>query len=135
MSLFSNEHMDTSGGIIQTQEYVQIFPTASATSQILFLCPALQSYKVLEVRAMFATASTSGTATIEYLTGTQVPGTGTAQTAVMSLSGTVNTSVVPAIPVATNKTLNGGDRLAINFAGTLTGLANCCIQLTLIRVK
>lgn len=133
MSLFSNEHMDTSGGIIQTQEYAQFILTAATVSQIIFACPVGQAFKVLEVRSIFSTTSTSGTVKIEYLTGTTAPGSGTAQTGAIALSGTANTLVVTAPTAQT--VLNPGDRLNAIVAGTMTGLVGGFVQVTVVRVK
>lgn len=136
MSLFSGEHMDRSGGVIMTLDVESVQLTAASLSQIVFLCPAGQHYQVSEVRSVFSTASSSGTATLEYLTGTTAPGSGTAQTAAIALSGTVNTVVVTA-PVAPSslKTLGAGDRLNLIIAGTMTGLAGGYVQVTLKRVN
>lgn len=133
MGLFSNEHMDTSGGVIQTLEPAPFLLTAASVSQIIFACPAGQSYKITEVRSIFSTASSSGTCKIEYLTGTTAPGSGTAQTGAIALSGTANTVVVTAPTAQT--VLNPGDRLNAIIAGTMTGLVGGFVQVTLVRVK
>lgn len=133
MSLFSNEHLDVSGGIIQTLEPAAAFLTAASVSQIIFACPAGQSYKITEIRSIFSTASSSGTVKIEYLTGTTAPGSGTAQSGAIALSGTANTLVVTAPTVST--VLNPGDRLNAIIAGTMTNLVGGYVQVTLVRVK
>jgi hypothetical protein len=71
-----------------------------------------------------ATASTSGTVTVEKLTGTTAPGSGTALlTGTVSMSGTANT-VVSGTPIATvaSLTFAAGDRVGFVFAGTMTNL-------------
>ena len=133
MSLFSNEKMDTSGGVIQTIEPAGTFLTAASVSQIVFACPAGQSYQVSEVRSIFSTASSSGTVTVEYLTGTTAPGSGTAITGAIALSGTANT-MVATVP-STAKVLNPGDRINLIVGGTMTGLVGGFVQLTLKRTK
>jgi hypothetical protein len=133
--LFSNEHMDSSGSVIQTIEPAGTFLTATSVSQILFACPINQQFQVLEVRSIFSTGSTSGTATVEYLTGTTAPGSGTAQTAAIALSGTANTLAVTAPITASLKTLSAGDRLNLIIAGTMTGLVGGFVQITLKRIK
>lgn len=133
MSLFSNEKMDVSGGVIQTLEPAGTFLTAASVSQLVFACPAGQTYQVSEVRTIFSTASSSGTATLEYLTGTTVPGSGTALTGAIALSGTVNTLKVT-VPT-TVKVLAAGDRLNVIIGGTMTGLVGGFLQVTLKRVS
>lgn len=133
MSLFSNEKMDVSGGVIQTLETAQVQLTAASVSGILFACPAGQTYQISEVRTIFSTASSSGTATVEYLTGTTAPGSGTALTGAITLSGTANTLKVTA-PTA-SKIMAAGDRLNVIIAGTMTGLVGGYIQVTLKRVS
>lgn len=133
MSLFSNEKMDVSGGVIQTLETAGSFLTAASVSQLVFACPAGQTYQVSEVRSIFSTASSSGTATLEYLTGTTAPGSGTALTGAVTLSGTANTLKVTA-PTAI-KILSPGDRLNVIIAGTMTNLVGGYIQVTLKRVS
>lgn len=133
MSLFSNEKMDVSGGVIQTLEPAGTFLTAASVSQLVFACPAGQTYQVSEVRTIFSTASSSGTATLEYLTGTTVPGSGTALTGAIALSGTVNTLKVT-VPTAV-KVLAAGDRLNVIIGGTMTGLVGGFLQVTLKRVS
>lgn len=129
---FSNAKIDNYGGVIQTMEFAPFTLTAASVSQIIFACPIGQTYKILEVRSIFSTASSSGTAKIEYLTGTTAPGSGTAQTAAIALSGTANTLVVSAPTVQT--TMKAGDRLNCIIAGTMTGLAGGFVQVTLVRL-
>lgn len=133
MSLFSNEKMDVSGGVIQTLETAQVILVATSVSQVFFACPAGQTFQVSEVRSIFSTASSSGTATLEYLTGTTAPGSGTALTGAIALSGTANTLVVTA-PTAV-KIMSPGDRLNLKIAGTMTALAGGYVQVTLKRVS
>jgi hypothetical protein len=131
--LFSNEKMDTSGGVIQTIEPAGLFLTAASATQIVFACPAGQTFMVSEVRSIFSGASSSGTAQLEVLTGTQAPGSGTAITGTISLSGTANTLTVTA--PTTKVVMAAGSRLNVILAGTLTGLVGGYIQVTLKRVS
>jgi hypothetical protein len=132
MSLFSNEKMDTSGGVIQTVEPAGFILTAASVSQIVFACPAGQTFVVSEVRSIFSTASSSGTAKFEVLTGTTAPGSGTAVTGNIALSGTANTLVVTA-PTA-QVVMSAGSRLNVIIAGTMTGLVGGYVQVTLKRL-
>lgn len=133
MSLFSNEKMDVSGGVIQTIEPAAMFVNAATVSQIVFACPAGQTYQVSEVRSIFSTQSTSGVAKLEVLTGTTVPGSGTAVTGNIALSGTANTLVVTA-PSA-SVVMSAGSRLNVIISGTMTGLVGGFLQVTLKRVS
>ncbi len=81
---------------------------------------------------VFGTASSSGTVTVEKLTGTTAPGGGTALlTGTMSLSGATNT-VVNGTLIGTYSSLlfAPGDRIGLVFGGTATSLATCVISLT-----
>jgi hypothetical protein len=76
------------------------------------------------VSTIFATASSSGTLTVEKLTGTTAPGSGTVLlTGTLALSGTANT-VANGTLIATvaSLTLAIGDRIGIVIAGTMTSL-------------
>lgn len=101
----------------------------SAGSFVVFIAP--RAVRIKSFKAVFATASTSGTVTATKDTGTTAPGGGTAiLTGTVSLAGTANT-VVSGTLVATAATLQlaAGDRLSLTLAGTLTNLAGACIQI------
>jgi hypothetical protein len=106
----------------------------SAGSFSIFL--ATRAYRIKSFKAVFSTASSSGTATATKDTGTAVPGAGTAiLTGTVSLAGTANT-VVSGTLVATAATLQlaAGDRLALTLGGTLTSLAGCVVQIGLTPI-
>ncbi len=94
---------------------------ASTVSQSIFI--ADDNYQVVGVQAVPNVAGGSGaTVTVEVCTGTQAPGSGTAQlTAALALNGTINT-VVAGTLVASPATVASGQRIGIVMAGTLTGL-------------
>lgn len=97
---------------------------------------ATRPVRVTFASVVFSTTSTSGTVTVTKDTGTQAPGAGTALlTAPMSLSGTANT-VVNGTLIATLSTLTlaAGNRLALTFAGTLTGLAGANVSVGLLPI-
>lgn len=136
------------GGMLPKVQMVEMVQSttlsAASTSQTLFVFPKdlgqygqyMFSYAIVS----FGTTSTSGTLQIERATGTQAIGGGTALLqATLSLSGTANTpvdSTGSSAPIAATNSLifNGGDRLNILLAGTLTGLANCVVTVVLKRV-
>lgn len=91
-------------------------------TRVVFTCTRAMIFKAVSLS--FATASSSGTMQVEKLTGTTVPGSGTALlTGTMSMAGTVNT-VVNGTLIATIASLKFavGDRVGLVFAGTMTGL-------------
>lgn len=133
MSLFSNERMEANGGVIQTIEPAGTFLTAASVSQIIFACPANQTFQISEVRTIFSTASSSGVAKLEVLTGTTAPGSGTAITGNIALSGTANTLTVTAPTTAV--VLAAGSRVNVILSGTMTGLVGGYLQVTLKRIS
>lgn len=109
-------------------------PLATDASRNVFIADA--AYLVTAVREVHGVASTSGTVTIEKLTGTTAAGSGTAMlTSTISLAGTANT-VVSGTLSATEATLTlaAGDRIGGVLAGTLTNLAGCVIVITMTRI-
>jgi hypothetical protein len=133
MSLFSNETLGPSGGVIQTLEPLGLALTAASATQIFFICPDLQRWEFKEMQTVFGTASSSGTVQVELDKGTTAVGSGTNLTGAVALSGTANTVVVT--PATSSIVLNPGDRIALKFAGTMTGLADGFVQLTMLRVS
>jgi hypothetical protein len=133
MSLFSNEKMDTSGGVIQTIEPASMFINAATVTQVIFACPAGQSYVVSEVRSLFSTASTSGVAKLEVLTGTQASGAGAQITGNITLFGTAN--VLTVTPPTAQAVMTAGSRLNVQIGGTMTGLVGGFLQVTLKRIS
>lgn len=89
---------------------------------------ANRKVKVLGVKEVHGTPSTSGTLQVERLQGTEAKGAGdNLLTGTISLSGIANT-VVSGTMVATNvTTLEVGDRLGLVNGGTLTSLADVAI--------
>jgi hypothetical protein len=152
---FSNENLApqvTVGGqkIIAIDPIALMISATSTTGQVFYICPPsnisgttsananLYQYVISSISVAFTTASASGTFNIEHLTGTTAPGSGNAMLATAgALTGTANT-VVNLVPTASDSaaiaTINGGDRLALTLGGTLTGLANCNITVSLARV-
>lgn len=84
---------------------------------------------VSEFREVHQTAGSDGSAvtvTLEKLTGTQAPDSGTAMlTTALSLKATANTVATGVLtPTTANLNLVRGDRLGLKDAGTLTAVAN-----------
>lgn len=108
---------------------------ASSTSETIFVCDGLSgTYQIAAVEAVFGTGSTSGTLQVEVATGTTAVGSGTNQlTGTVALSGTGNTAAAGTI-ITTPTQITAGSRVNIILAGTMTSLANCCINVVLQRV-
>jgi hypothetical protein len=105
--------------------FVQESLSATDASRAIFVANRAMILK--SVKAFFSTASSSGTLTVEKLTGTTAAGSGTALlTGTMSLSGTTNTVVSGTlISTIASLTFAAGDRLGVVVAGTMSSLANC----------
>jgi hypothetical protein len=117
-------------------EYVVTVPmdaAGNAISKAVFISDDF--YQVVGVKEVHATASTSGTVTIEKLTTTQAPGAGTALlTGTISNAGTANT-VLSGTLIATISSLqmSPGDRLGVVCAGTQTNLVGGQVTIYLKR--
>ncbi len=109
---------------------------ASSTSHPIVITDTSTGFLLQTVRVIFTGASSSGTLMIEKLTGTQAPGAGVeVLTGTISLSGTINTALSGTLIGVGNdrRLLSDGDRFGVKLAGTLTGLANCLVSLSLSR--
>lgn len=95
-------------------------------------------YTFEDIAISYTTASTSGTLRPRKLATTKAPGdaagTGVVEltTATLSLSGTANTAIsgTPTTTVA-DRFLVPGDRIALDFGGTVTNLTGLCVTITL----
>lgn len=116
------------------EEIFQAPGAAGAVTEAIYIAPF--PIEVVGVQCIFATASTSGTVTVEKDTGTTAPGSGTAVlTGTMSLAGTANTTVTGTL-VSAPGTLQfaKGDKVAVVFGGTLTNLVGLCVSVLLKRI-
>ncbi len=99
---------------------VSLVDTISQTAAnygIFFI--ALKPCEVMEIREIHGTASTSGTVTVEKLTGTTAKGSGTTISNAISTASTANTVQTATLTKSASQ-LSVGDRLAIKSGGTLT---------------
>lgn len=131
----------TTAAIVGTYEFItdvqnQVAAASYAVSHTIYVNDNLSgTYQVASVSAVFGTASTSGTLQVEVATGTQAVAAGTNQlTGTVSLSGTANTTVNGTI-IASPTTVSAGARINLIFAGTVTSLANCCVNVTLKKIS
>jgi hypothetical protein len=130
----NNQVVSGNGTVLPTAEHFSSnFQAATAVSQSIYI--AATTLQLAGVQIVFGTASASGTFTLEHLTGTQAPGSGTVMlTGTLSTAGTANT-VLTGTLVATLATLQlaAGDRIGAVFAGTETGLVGLNVTVTLTR--
>lgn len=106
----------------------------AAVTQNMFIAP--YACEIVGLQACWGVNSTSGNAIVQKCTGTTGAGSGlNAQTAVFDLAG-ANNSVATATLNATSGTLQfaKGDRAAILFAGTMTGLVGLVVSVNLKRI-
>lgn len=138
MSLFANENLaDTvlvNSAKIQNSEVITVPLSAASTSQAVFI--ADQNYIITKVSVVFGTASSSGTLNVETRASGTAAGAGQAVLgSTLSLSGTANTIVAAAPSVgAVLSTVSAGQIVGIVLAGTMTGLANGVVAITMQRV-
>jgi hypothetical protein len=126
-----NLYQPTSGGTpikINRYEEITFQLLASSVSQTIFI--ADDNYVIAGVSVVVSVVGGSGaTVAVEVNTGTQAPGSGTAQTGNQDLHSLVVNTVTPVALTATTA-IASGNRVGLVFAGTLTGLVgNLTLQL------
>jgi len=141
MSLFVNETPElgdattVNGSKIPTVVHEKIILTASsATDQNLFIAPV--AYKIVKVYEIHGAAGgTSSAVQLEVIHSGTANGSGTTVLAsALILTGTANT-VQSASPATSTKALvPAGSRIGVILSGTLTGLTDCLVEVTLQRV-
>lgn len=101
--------------------------TLEVVTRCVFVCTRPMRLKAFS--SVHGVASTSGTVTVEKLTGTTAPGSGTALlTGTVSLSGTANTVANGTlITTVASLTFAAGDRVGFVFAGTMTNLVGAAM--------
>jgi len=82
------------------------------------------AFQVAGVRHVVSTGAAGATLDVKKTTGTQVPSAGnTVLSAALNLNATANTSTTATLSsTAADLLLAAGDRLSLDFTGTLTGL-------------
>lgn len=118
-------------------ESASIVLTANATCIDQNIYIAGRRMKVVGISEVHTTAGTdAGTVslTLKKCTGTTAPASGTAlHSTVINLKGTAQTVQSPALTdVESTLTLEPGDRLGLDFTGTITTLAGVCVTVDLI---
>jgi hypothetical protein len=138
--------MDAKSPVIIT--YTQSINPATALplDTPLFRCPAGAEYEVVEVTEEHTVAGGDGSAVTADLkitrSGTvQAPSAGTSLlTSTFDLKSTANTPVKKfpgsgISPVKATRTLRAGDRLSLDYGGTLTALAGMCLTISLAMTR
>lgn len=143
MSLFSGENpqlgpnatvYDVASGLgfIPPSRVILDLPiqaAAGAVPQNVFV--ADRPYQVMAIKEVHSTVSTSGTLAVRKITDTSAPNAAAGATVVELLSGTttdlsagIAVNVVTSAPLVTTAAsvkLAAGNRIALNFGGTVTG--------------
>lgn len=128
---------------VQLEEFITITNLSATTgvSQTILIVPKGEQIQITGFESSFGTASSSGTVTLEKLTGTTAAGSGTALlTGTVALSGTANTPAFGTL-ISTVSSLNLSsttavqDRLGLVFAGTMTSLVNGFVQVRFRRIQ
>lgn len=117
-------------------EHVSLLDAAAAVANHGNVYIAPYPVQLVGVQLIYSVASTSGTLTVEKLTGTTASGSGTALlTAPITTSTTANT-VKPGtlITTVTSLTLAAGDRFGLVHAGTQTNLVGLAVSLLIQKV-
>lgn len=97
---------------------------------------------VSEVHETLGTDGSAVTADIKKCTGTQAASAGTTMLAsTFNLKATINTVVTKnrsnggLTTTASNQRVAAGDRIALDFGGTMTAVTGVCINVTLKRLR
>lgn len=103
--------------------------------QTFFIAPA--EMEVVSISEIHSTAGSNGSAvslTVERLQGTETStqGDDLLGATKIDLKGTINTVQTPALTSTTaHRTLAAGDRLGVDYTGTITTLAGVCVSVLL----
>jgi hypothetical protein len=126
----------TTGSIPENNELcIQIGTATQAIDQIVWSAP--HPVELVGVSATFSTTSTSGTLQVEKCPVGTAAGSGTDMlSSTMSLSGTAGVTVDGTVTTTrADRQLATGDRIALDFGGTVTGLVNCNICIRLKKIQ
>lgn len=138
MSLFSGENpnlgdlANVSGAKIQSVDHIFVNLSSASVNANVFAAGGVP-YKVTGARVVYGTAgSTGATVNLEVIPNGTATGSGTTGViSALALNGTTNTIATATLGTAT--LIPGGSRLGIVMAGTLTGLANGLLVISISR--
>jgi hypothetical protein len=113
-------------------------PLGASNTSGAFVLPG-GTWRVASVRAVASVkAGTGATVTVEHLTGTTAPGSGTAQLTaalIIDTTYTANTVLTGTMISPVDSMAGGTDRMGVVLAGTLTGLANLYVTVVLQKIS
>ena len=102
---------------------------AASVDRAIWICPAERSYRLSSISEVHSVVGGASAAVRpRKVTGTTAPGASAGatvieQSAAIDLTATINTVVRPALTgTEAQRTFVPGDRLCLDFSGTLTGL-------------
>lgn len=130
----------TVGGVIVPQEMILTIPIGtSAVDQTAFVADdAWQITKIEEVHTVAQNTAYPNTGSLSVMkcTGTQAPGSGAVlHNTTMYLNSTVETVVTPTLNATTGAlNLADGNRIALNFNGTMTTFAGGAVTIHMKRI-
>ena len=118
---------------------VLVATATDAVDKNAWICagPTGSVYELVAVSEVHSTASSSGTLQLEKCTGTTAPGSGTdLLSSTISLAGAANTVLSGTLSATrSDRIFVAGDRLALDFGGTVTGLVNAIVIIYLKRLQ
>jgi hypothetical protein len=113
-------------GLTRIRESFIINASSPAAAIYAIADAAMELVAVQEVHSVVG--GSGATLTVEKLTGTTAPGSGTALTGAASLTGTINTLQTVALTgTSAQVQFAAGDRVSIRLGGTLTGLVGAFV--------
>ncbi len=131
---YVRRHDGTTSSIPQDIEIV-VGPIAAAQAIDSIVHRVAVPCKLVGVSACFTTTSSSGTLQVESCPVGTAPGSGTdLLSSTVSLAGTANVSVDGTVSPSA-AALAVGDRVALDFGGTVTGLVNLYVTLRFKRLQ
>jgi hypothetical protein len=108
---------------------------ADAVDRCIWTCPADQSYRLSAISEVHSTVGGASAAVRpRKVTGTSAPGAAAGatvieQSAAIDLTATVNTVVRPSLTgTEAQRTFLPGDRLCLDFSGTVSGLVGMNLE-------
>jgi len=124
--------------MVAKQELLYVtFPLNAANIDThMFVVPAGMAFEVQSITHCMAATAASATCGVKKCAGVTAPASGTLlTTAALAMDSTANTNISTVVTAArTVRYLGAGDKLGLDFSGTLTGMAGL-ITVVLKRIK
>lgn len=134
LAVTTADKLTVGGVIIGVNHYISIPLFVTDVSKTVFVAP--EALQVTAIRVAYGVVSLSGALTVEKLTSTTAPGSGTAMlTGTLDLTTTANTVLSGALTGTTSTLqLAAGNRIGVVLSGTLTGLIGANLTISLQRI-